>query len=182
MNKIPNRKAICDVLLKEAETDKDIVVLCSDSRGSASLAPAIVWQCSRASEICERIKTNVMIDPDREQKKNGGVAEIIRQKTGMHLSPYFPAAKFVWLQENVEEVKQAKRDNDLCLGTTVSLPRCEESSAFGAGLMAGLSCGLYKMESIFEVKNRNQFIPSMNAVEREQKYSGWKNAVEKVLV
>ena len=68
------------------------------------------------------------------------------------------------------------------LGTTVSLPRCEESSAFGAGLMAGLSCGLYKMESIFEVKNRNQFIPSMNAVEREQKYSGWKNAVEKVLV
>ena len=39
MNKIPNRKAICDVLLKEAETDKDIVVLCSDSRGSASLAP-----------------------------------------------------------------------------------------------------------------------------------------------
>ena len=39
MNKTPNRKAICDVLLKEAETDKDIVVLCSDSRGSASLAP-----------------------------------------------------------------------------------------------------------------------------------------------
>ena len=68
------------------------------------------------------------------------------------------------------------------LGTTVSLPRCEESSAFGAGLMAGLSCGLYKMESIFELKNSNQFIPSMNAVEREQKYSGWKNAVEKVLV
>lgn len=39
MNKIPNRKAICDVLLKKAKEDKDIVVLCSDSRGSASLAP-----------------------------------------------------------------------------------------------------------------------------------------------
>lgn len=37
-NHIPNRKAICDVLLESAETDKDIVVLCSDSRGSASLA------------------------------------------------------------------------------------------------------------------------------------------------
>lgn len=37
--------------------------------------------------------------------------------------------------------------------------------------MAGLSCGLYKMESIFEVKNRNQFIPSMSSKEREQKYS-----------
>lgn len=39
MSKIPNRKVICDVLLEEAKTDKDIVVLCSDSRGSASLAP-----------------------------------------------------------------------------------------------------------------------------------------------
>ena len=38
-NKIANRKAICDVLLKRAATDRDIVVLCSDSRGSASLAP-----------------------------------------------------------------------------------------------------------------------------------------------
>ena len=39
MNKIPNRKAICDVLLEEAKTDKNITVLCSDSRGSASLTP-----------------------------------------------------------------------------------------------------------------------------------------------
>ena len=39
MNNIPNRKAICDVLLNAAEQDNDIVVLCSDSRGSASLAP-----------------------------------------------------------------------------------------------------------------------------------------------
>lgn len=37
MNKITNRQAICDTLLKLAETDKDIFVLCSDSRGSASL-------------------------------------------------------------------------------------------------------------------------------------------------
>ena len=36
MNKIPNRQAICEVLMKHAETDKDIVVLC---RGSASLTP-----------------------------------------------------------------------------------------------------------------------------------------------
>ena len=39
MNKIPNRKVICDVLMEEASKDKDVVVLCSDSRGSASLAP-----------------------------------------------------------------------------------------------------------------------------------------------
>ena len=39
MNKITNRQAICDVLLEKAKTDKDIVVTCSDSRGSASLDP-----------------------------------------------------------------------------------------------------------------------------------------------
>lgn len=39
MNKIPNRQAICEVLMKHAETDKDIIVLCSDSRGSASMTP-----------------------------------------------------------------------------------------------------------------------------------------------
>ncbi len=39
MNNIPNREAICQVLLEKAEEDRDIVVLCSDSRGSASLAP-----------------------------------------------------------------------------------------------------------------------------------------------
>lgn len=37
MNKIPNRQAICDVLLAAAKEDKDLVVLCSDSRGSASM-------------------------------------------------------------------------------------------------------------------------------------------------
>lgn len=37
MNTVTNRQAICDVLLKAAATDSDIVVLCSDSRGSASL-------------------------------------------------------------------------------------------------------------------------------------------------
>lgn len=39
MNTIPNRKVICDVLMEHAENDKDIMVLCSDSRGSASLTP-----------------------------------------------------------------------------------------------------------------------------------------------
>ena len=39
MNKIPNRQAVCETLMARAMTDKDIFVLCSDSRGSASLAP-----------------------------------------------------------------------------------------------------------------------------------------------
>ena len=38
MNTIHNRQVINDILIEKAKTDKDIVVLCSDSRGSASLS------------------------------------------------------------------------------------------------------------------------------------------------
>ncbi len=39
MNTITNRQAICDTLMKAAKQDLDIIVACSDSRGSASLSP-----------------------------------------------------------------------------------------------------------------------------------------------
>ncbi len=39
MAKIANKQVICDVLLEAAKKDKDIVALCSDSRGSASFTP-----------------------------------------------------------------------------------------------------------------------------------------------
>lgn len=39
MNKTPNRQAICDTLMEAVKTDKSIVALCSDSRGSASMTP-----------------------------------------------------------------------------------------------------------------------------------------------
>ena len=39
MNKMANRQVICEVLMEQAKADKDVVVLCSDSRGSASMTP-----------------------------------------------------------------------------------------------------------------------------------------------
>lgn len=39
MNKIPNREIINDVLVKNAATHKEIMVLASDSRGSAKISP-----------------------------------------------------------------------------------------------------------------------------------------------
>lgn len=39
VNKTANRQVICDVLMESAKNDRDIVVLCSDSRGSASMTP-----------------------------------------------------------------------------------------------------------------------------------------------
>ena len=65
---------------------------------------AVVWQCARASQICERESIKLL-------------AEKIRQKTGMNLSPYFPAAKLAWLLENEEGAMQAAQKHEICHGT-----------------------------------------------------------------
>lgn len=63
------------------------------------LNDAIVWQCMRSSEICDR---------DYIKKH----ADEIRSKTGIVLSPYFPASKICWLLEN----SSYKKEN-ICHGT-----------------------------------------------------------------
>lgn len=39
MAKIANKQVICDVLIEAGKQDKDVIALCSDSRGSASFTP-----------------------------------------------------------------------------------------------------------------------------------------------
>lgn len=68
------------------------------------LANAIVWQCARAADICERVEKQ-------------GEAEKIRRKTGMNLSPYFPASKIAWLLENVEGAREKAQKGEICHGT-----------------------------------------------------------------
>ena len=65
---------------------------------------AIVWQCARAAAICERV-----------EKK--GEAENIRRKTGMNLSPYFPASKIAWILENEAGAKEKADKGEICHGT-----------------------------------------------------------------
>ncbi len=62
------------------------------------VADAVVWQCGRAQDICARL---------------AGRGEEISRKTGLRLSPYFPAAKWAWLLENTPDL-QGRR---LCAGT-----------------------------------------------------------------
>lgn len=56
------------------------------NRAGHPLADAVVWQCGRAENIARRL---------------AGQAEMIYDKTGLPLSPYFPACKMVWLKEHM---------------------------------------------------------------------------------
>jgi len=67
-----------------------------------SICPAIVWQCGRAKEVCEKLSDK---------------ANLIKIKTGMNLSPFFSAAKMNWILENIEEAKSLALNNDLALST-----------------------------------------------------------------
>lgn len=71
------------------------------------LGNAIVWQCARAVEICEQVEC-------------AGHAELIRQHTGIPLSPYFPAAKIAWILENEPGAKDLAAKGELCHGTVDS--------------------------------------------------------------
>ncbi|WP_407893354.1 FGGY-family carbohydrate kinase [Lacticaseibacillus sp. N501-2] len=77
------------------------------SRGSGEpLSQAVVWQCTRAKPQCERIAT-----------ESPGADALIKERTGLPLSPSFTAAKFTWMLENVPAVSAAATANNLCLGT-----------------------------------------------------------------
>lgn len=90
-----------------------------DREKGRPLSDAIVWQCSRAKDICARIGKS-------------GRAEEIRQATGINLSPYFPASKFAWFMEHVEGAAEKAEKGRLCLGTIDSylIYRLTGGSAF----------------------------------------------------
>lgn len=75
-----------------------------DKRNGRPLNNAVVWQCSRASIICER----------QEIKDN---ADHIFKTTGIKLSPYFPAAKLAWLCENTKDACVLADNGQICMGT-----------------------------------------------------------------
>ena len=65
---------------------------------------AIVWQCARGAAICERLSKR-------------GAAELVKEHTGLQLSPYFSAAKLAWILENVDGTAELAQQGDLCCGT-----------------------------------------------------------------
>ncbi len=66
---------------------------------------AIVWQCARGEAICQRLKVH---------------EAMIKERTGLQLSPYFSAAKLAWIQENVEEARELAAKGLLRCGTVDS--------------------------------------------------------------
>ena len=80
-------------------------VLAWDKTTGQPLYNAIVWQCGRAKDLCARL---------------ADAAPMVRQKTGLPLSPYFSAPKLAWMLEHIPAVRQAADAGTLCCGTVDS--------------------------------------------------------------
>jgi glycerol kinase len=65
---------------------------------------AVVWQCKRSIDICERLKTQ-------------DLQQTIKTKTGLLIDPYFSGTKLIWLYENNEQVRKAINSGDAYFGT-----------------------------------------------------------------
>lgn len=99
---IDSRDIICIGISNQRET-----TVAWNRKTGKCLSDAIVWQCSRSKDIAERVVES-------------GVSNFISNKTGLPVSPYFPASKMAWVLENVSEASNCISVGDLCLGTVDS--------------------------------------------------------------
>ena len=65
---------------------------------------AIVWQCRRTLDFCEKLKAD-------------GYEDWIREKTGLPIDAYFSASKIKWILDRVEGARQAAERGELLFGT-----------------------------------------------------------------
>lgn len=65
---------------------------------------AVVWQCKRSIDICNRLTSKELTD-------------IIKNSTGLMIDPYFSGTKLIWLYENNERVRTAIDEGKAYFGT-----------------------------------------------------------------
>ncbi len=99
LKRVDSRKIACVGITNQRET-----TVVWDRKTQKPLYNAIVWQCRRTTDICERLKKR-------------GLEDFIHKRTGLFLDPYFSATKLIWLLKNVEGLRKKARNTDALFGT-----------------------------------------------------------------
>lgn len=135
-----------------------------------SEAKAVIWGMSRTTKRAEIVKAGLesivyqITDVVEAMSRESGIPiEELRVDGGPTRNTY---------------LMQFQSD---MTGIPVQVPSAEELSGIGAAYAAGLAVGIYEKDKIFAQMQRRKFTPEMESSVREQKYSGWKEAVQKVL-
>lgn len=75
-----------------------------DKKTGKPVCNAIVWQCRRTADYCEKLKSD-------------GFAEKIYNKTGLVPDAYFSATKIKWILDNIEGARARAERGELLFGT-----------------------------------------------------------------
>lgn len=75
-----------------------------DRKTGIPVYKAIVWQCRRTAEICDRLKA-------------AGWEEQVKEKTGLVLDAYFSATKIMWILDKVPGARKRAEAGELLFGT-----------------------------------------------------------------
>jgi glycerol kinase len=85
-------------------TNQRETVLLWDRATGEPLHNAIVWQCRRTAEVCDKIRAE-------------GFDQVLREKTGLVTDAYFSGTKIAWLLENVPGARERAQRGELACGT-----------------------------------------------------------------
>jgi glycerol kinase len=78
-----------------------------DKKSGKPVYNAIVWQCRRTADRCDRIKRS-------------GRSAFFEKRTGLPVDAYFSATKLEWILNNVKKALPQAEEGRLCFGTTDS--------------------------------------------------------------
>ena len=95
--------ASIDEILSIGITNQRETIVAWDKNTLKPVYNAIVWQCRRTAEFCEKMPI---------EHKN-----LIRNKTGLLVDPYFSASKMRWILDNVKIAKNLNDCDSLHFGT-----------------------------------------------------------------
>ncbi|HYB03528.1 MAG TPA: glycerol kinase GlpK [Nitrososphaerales archaeon] len=105
------RKAIRNVPLSAfsnvAITNQRETIILWDRKTLKPVSPAIIWQDRRGFGICEQLRED-------------GYSELIWDRTGLVIDPYFSAPKILWLLERHPWLRKRAEGGEICFGTVDS--------------------------------------------------------------
>ena len=83
-------------------TNQRETVVIWDKKSGKPIYNAIVWQDRRTSDFCDSLKDS---------------QDLIQQKTGLTMDPYFSASKVNWILDQVNGARQRAENGELLFGT-----------------------------------------------------------------
>lgn len=95
--------SVKDILSVALTNQRETVVVWNAKTGH-SIYPAVVWQCQRGADICAKLRAE-------------GYTEMVQEKTGLLIDPYFSASGVQWILEKVPGARAMADAGELRMGT-----------------------------------------------------------------